>query len=74
MDWSGAKISKSLYLKKGAYKYLPEYLLDYQRFDNETKGEGLSMLIELTDEWIRDPKKLFRHYTVYYFMEAFNLG
>ncbi|WZE74178.1 hypothetical protein QA538_11295 (plasmid) [Macrococcus sp. CCM 2573] len=74
LDWSGAKISKSLYLKKGAYKYLPEYLLDYQRFDKETKGEGLSMLIELTDEWIRDPKKLFRHYTVYYFMEAFKLG
>jgi predicted Zn-ribbon and HTH transcriptional regulator len=31
-DWSGAKLSKSLYVKHGAYKYLPTYIVDYEHF------------------------------------------
>ena len=29
LDWSGAKLSKSLYVKDGAYKYLPKFLINY---------------------------------------------
>ena len=29
-DWSGAKLSKSLYVKEGAYKDLPKYLINYK--------------------------------------------
>ena len=32
LDWSGAKVSKSLYVKENAYDYLPKYLVDYGEF------------------------------------------
>lgn len=45
MDWSGSKISKSLYLGKTAYDYLRaakmEYLLNFAVLQNEKKDLGL---------------------------------
>ena len=64
-DWSGAKLSKSLYVKEGAYSDLPKYLLNYEGYF------GLEKIYEITNEWIKEPYKLFRNYSIYYFMKRF---
>ena len=47
-DWSGSKLSKSLYLQEGAYEYLKqagqEYLLNYQVLKAENKDISLLWL------------------------------
>lgn len=71
MDWSGAKLSKTLYVKAGAYKDLPKYLINYENL-KEIKGmKGLDLIHKITDEWITEPYKLFRNYSIYYFMNRF---
>ena len=71
LDWSGAKLSKSLYVKEGAYKYLPKYLLSYEELQKEYKDKGLEVIHKETDKWLDEPYKLFRNYTIYYFMQLF---
>lgn len=70
-DWSGAKLSKSLYVKKNAYKDLPKYLLDYNSLIDVFGLEGLHFLAQITDDWINNPYKLFRSYSVDYFKYIF---
>ncbi|CAG8801736.1 28114_t:CDS:2 [Gigaspora margarita] len=52
-DWSGAKLSKSLYVKENAYGYLKEqeldYLIDYSNFKKTFAEEGLKKLYEETN-------------------------
>jgi hypothetical protein len=69
-DWSGAKISKSLAIK-GAYKDIPEYMYDFEKFKETFGSDATSMLFEETTDWVRNPFKLFRDYSVYYFMDRF---
>lgn len=70
-DWSGAKLSKSLYVKKGAYRDLPKYLLNYENLV-EVKGiKGMEKLYDIISEWVKEPYKLFRDYSIYYFMKRF---
>ena len=71
LDWSGGKLSKSLYVKRNAYRYLPAYLIDYESFIRDKGLEGLERLYEEVFNWVEEPHKLFRHYTVYYFMKLF---
>ena len=71
-DWSGAKLSKSLYVKEGAYKDLPKYLINYKFLKEEYGTDGLKEIKNITDEWINEPYKLFRDYSIYYFMKRFN--
>ena len=66
-DWSGAKFSKSVYVKEGAYDYLPSYLRTYPELTEGYEKEGLEVLLEESREWAKNPKKLFRNYTVGYF-------
>ncbi len=66
-DWSGAKISKSLYVKENAYRDLPTYLLDYNSLLNVFGERGLYLLSEITDDWMKNPYKLFRSYSIDYF-------
>lgn len=68
-DWSGAKLSKSLYLNEGAYDYLPNYIVNYEQLIKKFGNEGLEMIFLETIEWIKKPYKLFRNYSVYYFMD-----
>ncbi|KAI9809973.1 MAG: hypothetical protein M1826_003808 [Phylliscum demangeonii] len=67
LDWSGAKVSKSLYLTDGAYNYLAEhglaYLLSYR--DWRASGRDVGDLYQIAQEWVRDSKRLFRDYTLY---------
>ncbi|MFT4326509.1 MAG: hypothetical protein ACMXYK_03340 [Candidatus Woesearchaeota archaeon] len=72
-DWSGAKLSKSLYVKKGAYKDIPPYLVNFSEF-RETFGlDGVDKMFNEVQRWVQEPFRLFRNYSVYYFMqEVFN--
>jgi hypothetical protein len=67
-DWSGSKLSKSQYLREGAYEYLKqagqEYLLSYQVFKAEKRN--ISVLWQEIEDWVDRPYKLFRAYTLHY--------
>lgn len=67
-DWSGAKLSKSLYVKENAYSYLPEYVINFKELKNKFGLEGLKKIYLETVSWINKPYKLFRNYSVYYFI------
>lgn len=71
LDWSGAKLSKSLYVKEGAYRDIPKYLLNFQELKKEFGLRGLQVISEETEMWLSEPYKLFRNYTVYYFIKKF---
>ncbi|KAF4604713.1 hypothetical protein EYR40_003491 [Pleurotus pulmonarius] len=72
-DWSGAKLSKSLYVKEGAYTYLEEqnkdYLLSYSKM--KEMGKDPEVIFREVESWVDDPKRLFRHYSVEYFTRLF---
>lgn len=71
LDWSGAKISKSLYVKEGAYNDLPNYLINYRNMITYWGIKGLDIIHSITDDWIENPYKLFRNYSIYYFEKEF---
>ena len=71
VDWSGAKLSKSLYVKQNAYKDLPQYLVNYGEFKSKLGEEGVKKMFEEVCSWLDESYKLFRNYSVYYFMELF---
>lgn len=68
LDWSGAKLSKSLYVKQGAYKYLCDagcsYMLERETF-LKTEG-GLRALSEEFQDWVEKSYKLFKNYSFGY--------
>jgi hypothetical protein len=68
LDWSGVKLSKSLYVKQGAYQYLRnagrEYMLDADTF-LQTTG-GLDALFGEVQDWVQKPYMLFRNYSIDY--------
>ncbi|KAF7436269.1 hypothetical protein PC9H_003098 [Pleurotus ostreatus] len=72
-DWSGAKLSKSLYVKEGAYAYLEEqnkdYLLSYSRM--KEMGKDPRVIFREVESWVEDPRRLFRNYSVEYFTRLF---
>jgi len=70
-DWSGAKLSKSLYVKHGAYKYLPNYIVNYEQFREMFGEKGIETLYKEVLSWVENPYKLFRNYSVYYFIDLF---
>lgn len=71
LDWSGAKLSKSLYVKQGAYSDLPSYLINYEFLKKEKGIQSLEVIHKITDDWIANPYLLFRNYSIYYFKKEF---
>lgn len=71
LDWSGAKLSKSLYVKEGAYSDLPAYLINYSFLKRDKGIESLRIINDITDDWINNPYLLFRNYSIYYFKKEF---
>lgn len=71
LDWSGAKLSKSLYVKEGAYNDLPSYLINYNFMKNNYGIKGLNIINMITNNWIDNPYLLFRNYSIYYFKKEF---
>ena len=66
LDWSGVKISKSLYVREGGYDYLRsqglEYCLSFKEFQAE--GRDLDVLFKEVNSWVDNPSKLFRSYSL----------
>lgn len=67
LDWSGAKFSKSLYLKSDAYKDINSAFINYDNFINCYGEEGINKLWKEVKSWIEEPPKFFRNYSVDYF-------
>ncbi|KAI1099063.1 hypothetical protein F4804DRAFT_345826 [Jackrogersella minutella] len=73
VDWSGAKLSKSLYVRDGGYAFLKRLGMDgfcsYARLRDRFDGDGAEGLRRIWDEverWVADPKKLFRTFSLAY--------
>lgn len=73
VDWAGSKLSKSLYVDRGAYGHLAEqgsdWVLSFERMLE--KGKDPRVLWEQVGRWVQDPKKLFRSYSIEYFLRVF---
>ena len=70
-DWSGAKMSKSLYVKEGAYSDIPVAFINYKYLKEKYGLNGLKKLYNIVSNWFENPYMLFRHYTIYYFIKEF---
>lgn len=51
-DWSGAKLSKSLYVKENAYKYLPSFMINYDNLRKEKGTMGLTSVYTEVHSWL----------------------
>ena len=71
-DWSGAKFSKSLYIKGDTYNQIPEQLLNLRKFRETFGDRGLDLIWEEVNDWVSDPKKFFRNYSLDYFISIFS--
>ena len=71
LDWSGAKLSKSLYIKKGGYGDIPKRFINYSFLKEDLGFKGLDILYDIVINWINNPYMLFRHYSIYYFIKEF---
>ena len=73
VDWSGAKLSKSLYVRNGAYQYLKDnnmdYLVSYKIF--KEKGNDLGVVFDEVMDWVKYPYRLFRSYSIAYIDSLF---
>ena len=58
-------------MKQNAYKDLPQYLVNYCKFKDKLGEEGVRKMFKEVSSWLEDSFKLFRSYSVYYFMEMF---
>ncbi|KAI1081020.1 hypothetical protein F5B20DRAFT_538253, partial [Whalleya microplaca] len=73
VDWSGAKLSNSIYVREDGYVYLKQLGMDglcsyaqlRERFDGDG-GKGLRRIWDEVQRWMRDPKKLFRPFSLAY--------
>ncbi|KAF7552458.1 hypothetical protein G7Z17_g4299 [Cylindrodendrum hubeiense] len=73
VDWSGAKLSKTLYVREGGYNAMKLFGTDglgsfaqlKSRFGSNG-SEGLRRIWEEVQGWLGDPKKLFRPFSLEY--------
>lgn len=76
VDWSGAKLSKTLYVREGGYEAMKVFgtdgLCSFARLksqfvvDGEDDTEGLRRVWQEVQGWVEDPRKLFRTFSVDY--------
>lgn len=74
LDWSGAKLSKSLYMKEGFYSYIYPAFLDYDNFLQCFGLNGINVLWNEVQKWIESPTKFFRNYSIEYFYQLFGVN
>jgi len=72
LDDSGAKLSKTIYLTRGAYADIPPAWTSMQAFQNRFGSSGLDRLWNEISSWVQAPSKFFRNYTVRYLEYAFS--
>ncbi len=73
VDWSGAKLSKSLYVRERGYRVMEvlgtDGLCSFEVMRERFGGDGARGLRRVWEEvegWVGDPRKLFRAYSVEY--------
>lgn len=73
VDWSGAKLSKTLYVRERGYQAMELFgtdgLCSFARLKSRFGGDGakgLRRIWEEVERWVEDPRKLFRAYSVEY--------
>ncbi|KXX73501.1 hypothetical protein MMYC01_209964 [Madurella mycetomatis] len=70
VDWSGAKLSKSLYVREGGYEMMrvlgTDGLCSYAQLKEQFGVVGLRRVWEEVGRWMRDPRRLFRAWSVEY--------
>ena len=68
LDWSGSKLSKSMYVNKGAYSYLRDAGLEYMSDVDALIGAagGLAALFEEVKTWTAEPYRFLRNYSIEY--------
>lgn len=66
-DWSGGKLSKSMYAKN-IYDNLPDFVVNYENLKKEKGKKGLELIFNEVLSWLEEPYKLFRNYSIYYFL------
>lgn len=67
LDWSGSKLSKRMYVGNEAYReFLKEGLINYSEFYNQYGEVGFERIYNEIHEWIKDPKRFIRDYTIEY--------
>jgi hypothetical protein len=68
VDWSGSRLFKSLCIKQGAYDYLRRNQVEYTlSYDNlQTGSIPLEAVYNLCGNWVSNPYRLFRCYSIYY--------
>jgi hypothetical protein len=76
VDWSGAKLSKALYVREGGYEAMKVFgtdgLCSFARLksqfdvDGDDDAEGLRRIWQEVQGWVKDPRKLFRTFSVEY--------
>jgi hypothetical protein len=71
LDDSGAKLSKTIYLARGAYAGIPPAWTSMAAFEDRFGAIGLDMLWDEISGWVRSPEKFFRNYSVRYLEHAF---
>lgn len=67
LDWSGAKFSKSLYMKLNDYENINQAFNDYRVFKKKYSAQGINLVWELACQWVNEPKRFFRNYSIAYF-------
>jgi hypothetical protein len=74
VDWAGSKLSKSLYVKEGACRYLDEQKADYLLSMKRMKemGKDVKVLYDEVARWVDDPRRLFPPYSVEYLHAVFS--
>jgi hypothetical protein len=71
-DWSGAKFSKSVYIKAGTYDRLPQEFVSLDNFMDEFGKQGFQKLWTHVSSWVTDPKKFYRNYSLDYLKAVFD--
>ncbi|CAG8545243.1 4782_t:CDS:1, partial [Cetraspora pellucida] len=73
-DWAGVKLSKNFLVNEG-YKYLTEqgldYFVNYKKFKEKFCENRLEILFDEANLWLEESDRLFRSYTIFYFIELF---
>lgn len=66
LDWSGAKLSKSLYINDNRYNEKYKSILSFDSFNEQYGERGLRALWQEVLDWVSEPRKFFRHYSIEY--------
>ncbi|KAL2021442.1 hypothetical protein VTK56DRAFT_7195 [Thermocarpiscus australiensis] len=75
-DWSGAKLSKSMYVREGGYEGMTRFfgtgaLASWRALGEQVgKEEGLRRVWGEVGRWVADPRRLFRCFSVEYLLRV----